>query len=60
MLQSDLKEAVRMYRLAVNGNESDFEMAYLSDMPTLQTLGADKVVMQLVLDTVLSEENHVI
>lgn len=59
LLQTHLKEAVRMYRLAVNGNESDFEMAYLSDMPTLQTLGADKIVMQLVLDTVLSGENHI-
>ncbi|MDE6392111.1 MAG: tetratricopeptide repeat protein [Muribaculaceae bacterium] len=54
LLRSDRKEAVRLYRLSADGNKSDFEMAFISDMPVLESLGADRIVLQLVLDTVLA------
>ena len=54
LLQSENKEAVNFYRLAAKDNKSDFELAYSNDMAVLESLGADRNTLLLILDTVLA------
>lgn len=54
-LRSDFKEAVNYYRLSARGNETDFQLAYNADFATLESLGMDKHVLQIMLDVVLSQ-----
>lgn len=54
LMQGQMKDAVNYYRLSARENETDFELAFKTDMPTLEQLGADPTTLRLVLDSILS------
>ncbi len=56
MLQSKFKDAVNLYRLSSKGNEQDFQLAFNADLPTLESLGANRLTAQLIADAALDKE----
>lgn len=56
LLQGELKEAANHYRLSARESTADFELAFRADMPTLEGLGADPLILRLVLDNVLTAD----
>ena len=54
-LSGRIEEAVSRYRAAARMNQSDFELAYVADIPILLKLGADPQGVKLLLDEVLDQ-----
>ena len=54
-LSGRIEEAVSRYRSAARMNKSDFELAYVADIPVLQKLGVDPQGVRLILDEVMDQ-----
>lgn len=52
ILAGNVGEAARLYAEAASGNKDEFEVAIMSDLPTLIELGADPRTIKIILDNI--------
>lgn len=57
LLSGNNREALNFYRLSAADNKTDFELAFMVDIPTLSALGADTTIAKLLLDMTINDKS---